>query len=237
MTGHHADDLEIEYWLALLRDGTSEEKVRARTGLAGVFERRGMLEEATDLLAANIVAGAADAETYRRLARLYRQQGQGARALEAAAEAARRMPQGVPSSTLARFGSSPSIQRNHSAAPARRRSGGLTGCAVVFFLVTMSLVVLAAIGSATSGGPRAPSDGEARLMCEKFVTDRLRAPATASFAGSSATTVTKSGDDTFRVRSYVDAQNGFGANIRTHYTCVVRPIQGTDRWQLESLDM
>ena len=48
-----------------------------------------MLQQATDLLVSNIEAGAADAETYRRLARLYRQQGDELRAVEAAAEATR----------------------------------------------------------------------------------------------------------------------------------------------------
>ena len=69
------DDRQAQRWLRQLRDGTREEKVEARSALADVFERRGMRGEATELLIANVNAGVKDAETYRRLARLYRHQG------------------------------------------------------------------------------------------------------------------------------------------------------------------
>lgn len=74
--------------MTTLRDGTEGEKIEARAGLADVFEQRGMLEEAADLVAANVKAGSKDSETYRWLARLYRAQGQEDLAARAAAEAA-----------------------------------------------------------------------------------------------------------------------------------------------------
>jgi hypothetical protein len=82
-------DHQAQAWLADLRDSTDSAKVVARRGLARTFEQRGMLEEATDLLTANIKAGAADAATYRWLAQLYRAQGEVAMSEVAAAEASR----------------------------------------------------------------------------------------------------------------------------------------------------
>jgi len=42
------------------------------------------------------------------------------------------------------------------------------------------------------------------------------------------------GGGRYRVQSYVDAQNSFGAMIRTRYDCTVHWIGG-DRWKLEDL--
>jgi len=41
-------------------------------------------------------------------------------------------------------------------------------------------------------------------------------------------------DGTYRVDGWVDAVNSFGAQLRSNYTCVVRPA-GANLWQLVSL--
>lgn len=87
MAGDDADHEQAQRWLSALRDGTAAEKIAARRGLARVFERRGMLEEAIDLLEANVRAGVRSGEIFRWLARLYREQGEDARSLEALVEA------------------------------------------------------------------------------------------------------------------------------------------------------
>lgn len=78
---------------------------------------------------------------------------------------------------------------------------------------------------------REPSDFDAYYMSRKFITDQLRAPATAKFPSSysDAVTVMKDGDR-FVVAAYVDAQNGFGALIRSHYLCEMTHL-GNDRWR------
>ena len=82
--GVRADEQRIQRWLDVLRDGDEAAKIRARRGLAGVFEQRGMLEEAIELLKRNIEAGERGAETLRWLSRLYQAWGDEARSLEAA---------------------------------------------------------------------------------------------------------------------------------------------------------
>jgi len=92
MTGEGECTEQIERWLVTLRDGTVVEKIRARRGLAYVFEQRGMMAEATELLERNVASGVNSPETLRWLARLYRVQGDREHAVVAEAEASRRRP-------------------------------------------------------------------------------------------------------------------------------------------------
>jgi hypothetical protein len=71
MASKGADEQRIQRWLDWLRDGSEADKIVARRGLAHVFEQRGMLAEAIELLERNIDAGVRGAETLRWLSRLY----------------------------------------------------------------------------------------------------------------------------------------------------------------------
>lgn len=87
--GHSFDgeDAETRPWIAKLRTGTPNQKIEARAVLARIFEQRGLLPEATDLLIANVEAGFLNAEIFRWLERLYLAQGREDLADRAAAEA------------------------------------------------------------------------------------------------------------------------------------------------------
>jgi hypothetical protein len=74
----------------------------------------------------------------------------------------------------------------------------------------------------------------ALIKARRFVTDNLKAPATAKFDDCILQTcVTPLGMNRYSVSSYVDAQNSYGALIRTRWVAVVR--QECDTWYLESL--
>jgi len=92
MDGDGADSPEVQQWLGWLRDGSVTQKVTARRGLAHVFEQRGMRKEAIELLENNVRAGVRSSEEFRWLARLYHEQGDETRSVEALAEAARYQP-------------------------------------------------------------------------------------------------------------------------------------------------
>ncbi len=81
------DDEAAQHWLGLLRDGARVQKVEARIHLATIFERRGMLDEAVELLETNVASGVRRAEVYDWLHRLYRSQGNGFLSLKAYGEA------------------------------------------------------------------------------------------------------------------------------------------------------
>lgn len=67
----------------------------------------------------------------------------------------------------------------------------------------------------------------AGIQCQNYVKDRLHSPSTADFPflGDQVTTT---GNDSYVVRSYVDAQNGFGATVRSDYVCQIRFNGGED---------
>jgi hypothetical protein len=76
----------------------------------------------------------------------------------------------------------------------------------------------------------------AYAMSQQFVTDQLRAPATAEFPWADEARVKPLGDCRFRVAAHVDSQNGFGALIRTHYTAILIFTPESEMWEVEALD-
>ena len=87
-----------------------------------------------------------------------------------------------------------------------------------------------------TGGGSPPDKMTAYFASEDFVKKNLKAPSTAKFPWFREVVVDDLGAERYRVTAYVDAQNSFGAQIRTNYTCVVK---GEDslHWTLESIDM
>jgi len=74
-------------------------------------------------------------------------------------------------------------------------------------------------------------------MAQQFVRDHLKCPSTASF-GSVFGEYQKAEDNveffsngSYKVTGWVDAQNAFGAMVRTRFECGLRPC-GNDRWHL-----
>lgn len=98
---------------------------------------------------------------------------------------------------------------------------GLLGAAAVVLVVSL-------VGKGTDDAPADPSGDAKRVCVEEFVPKRLKAPSTAKFSG---VTVTSDGD-VYTVAGSVDAQNTFGAMIRSSFTCVVRDAD--TQWVLQS---
>lgn len=76
-----------------------------------------------------------------------------------------------------------------------------------------------------------PADDAKRVCQEEFVPDYLKAPSTAEF---SAVTVSSDGSR-YTVRGKVDAQNSFGAQIRSDFSCVVH--ESGKNWVLDSANV
>lgn len=80
-----------------------------------------------------------------------------------------------------------------------------------------------------------PSDDEssaALSMCQDRVKDRLKSPASAEFASRLKSTITKPSSSVQRyyVVSHVDAQNSFGAKLRSSFTCDIEFVGKKDSW-------
>jgi len=74
--------------------------------------------------------------------------------------------------------------------------------------------------------PAGPKDYKTMslIMCELYVENMLKSPSTADFPSSSSSNIRDLGNNIFEVNSYVDAQNSFGAVIRTNWYCKIQYI-------------
>lgn len=74
----------------------------------------------------------------------------------------------------------------------------------------------------------------ALIMMEGFVKEQLKAPATADFQPGYQATIHRVRGQKYQIKSWVDAQNGFGAKIRNHFIGEVEQTS-KDFWQLNTL--
>lgn len=116
------------------------------------------------------------------------------------------------------------------AKPPPRPAGETSVVAVVIGLLVFGWFIL---GGDKDEAPRAPvvqtpaqTAKYAASTCESRVKGLLKAPATAKFPWDSPAVIDL-GNNEFLLRSYVDAQNGFGALIRSNYTCRVKVTNGS----------
>lgn len=95
----------------------------------------------------------------------------------------------------------------------------LVACCALIGIMFAVIITLAG-----AGGPgnryESLSNPHAYSCATSRVEQMLKAPSTADFPSGGFTE--KTGPDEYLVRSYVDAENGFGAMIRSHFTCRVR---------------
>lgn len=113
------------------------------------------------------------------------------------------------------------------------------GCIVTF--VALCLVFLAIGLTLQRNMPHVDATATANrsdacFMAQKFAKDELKAPSTAKFASCAApdTTVTQT-ERIWNVRSFVDAQNSFGAQLRNRFTAKLIYYPAKDTWTLVSL--
>jgi hypothetical protein len=115
---------------------------------------------------------------------------------------------------------------------------GCGGCLVIF------VVLILLVGLITSGGKSGsdsehtllPTKTDAWVMAQGFVRKNLKAPATADFPWYSDEYVTDLGNQIFQVAAYVDAENSFGAKIRSKFICKVKYV-GNDNWVLRDIEI
>ncbi len=81
-----------------------------------------------------------------------------------------------------------------------------------------------------------PDAISAYVMSHQFMEDRLKAPATAKYPRYDKSFVNDLGEGRYTVDAYVDAENSFGAMIRTNYSCTLK-YAGDDKWTLESINL
>ncbi|MEK7101269.1 MAG: hypothetical protein AAB921_04195 [Patescibacteria group bacterium] len=76
--------------------------------------------------------------------------------------------------------------------------------------------------------PEQHSDTEVFVDAQGVILKALKSPSTAKFPSSSHATIVRGKDDVFKVDSYVDSQNGFGAMIRSEWSVLFQYV-GDDK--------
>ena len=89
----------------------------------------------------------------------------------------------------------------------------------------------------TAPAPATPEHDErsAFVMCQPFVEQRLTNPRSARYP-TRATSATRTGAQTYRIRAWVDAENPMGGTIRNNFTCVIE-YTGDGQWRLSDLSI
>jgi len=110
---------------------------------------------------------------------------------------------------------------------------------ISILVIISSFIVIALVScmSSSNDEPRKEhSTSGASVMSEQFVLEKLKSPGSAKFASIFDQKIDDLGEGRYKVTSYVDSQNGFGALVRTNYVCTLKYV-GNDKWQLENLDI
>ena len=66
-------------------------------------------------------------------------------------------------------------------------------------------------------------------MAKTAVKDNLKSPSTAKFPTYNNATIKSEGNNVFTISSYVDAQNGFGATIRSNFIAKIKVNDAADK--------
>jgi hypothetical protein len=128
------------------------------------------------------------------------------------------------------------------------------GCAVLF--TAMLVVGLAALGiyylvnrqdqpsnpseNSQPASQSPPDKVAAWTMAEEFVKKHLKSPSTADFGSvfgdyqNPEKCTTDLGNGEFDCHGWVDAENSFGAKLRTNWDCRLKFV-GNDKWEAESV--
>lgn len=100
------------------------------------------------------------------------------------------------------------------------------GC--LWIVAALILLPAACIATTSGGGSKwEPTAFEARSICEDWVKDRLKAPSSAKFTDGAES----GGGGKYTISGSVDAQNSFGAMIRSTWTCDIRYDTSTEKWR------
>lgn len=117
--------------------------------------------------------------------------------------------------------------------------GSLRGLVVPGFFCGAAFTAVYFIFQIGDGPSECGSAATAYVISQEAVAVELKSPSSAKFPkiGVDGVSSQKTGDCMFTVQSFVDAENGFGAVIRTKYKALLAVDQETGRWATLGLDL
>lgn len=107
---------------------------------------------------------------------------------------------------------------------------------LVLIVILIGIFAMYYFGNSSETPKQKPTHSAvaAFTVCQQYVQQSLKAPGSAKWPGGYSDYTQHLGGGRYRVTAWVDAQNTFGALVRTNFKCEVR-WQSDDRWYLENL--
>lgn len=102
-----------------------------------------------------------------------------------------------------------------------------SGCLTLFVIGVVLILIFYIIGSIGDNSSSSNSTSTNKFLAynyaEDFVEKKLKSPSTAEFPGVTEKDkhITDLGGGKYEINSWVDSQNGFGAMIRTNFSCTI----------------
>lgn len=98
----------------------------------------------------------------------------------------------------------------------------------------LTIVAVFFMLSCSGGNSEKDKEFNAYYMSKTFCKDYLKSPSSAEFAPSRDCIIENKGGGSYRVKGFVEAQNSFGAMIKSTYEAELTNTGG-DNWRLNSL--
>ena len=119
----------------------------------------------------------------------------------------------------------------------RRRRTILIVVLVAMFVPVVLINVFSDKTAARLQAPKAPDKVDAWINARNFVERNLKEAKTAEFPYIDEARIVSRGGNVWEVWSYVDAQNSFGARIRTTFYVEIEYVPSADQWKLLTIEM
>lgn len=105
---------------------------------------------------------------------------------------------------------------------------GLLSAIISILVLIVGFIILYNVAGFSSSSSTDDYKSDAYAVAQHYVEEKLKAPKTADFPWYDESYVTVSGNK-YTVSAYVDAENSFGANVRTYFT--VTMTRNGDNWE------
>jgi len=108
-----------------------------------------------------------------------------------------------------------------------RKPKKVNGCLSVLIIAVVLISVMFFLGIFSDGSSTDNSTSTNKFLAydyaEQFVKKELKSPSTADFPGFSEKKehISDMGGGRYKISSWVDSQNSFGAQIRTSFSCII----------------
>lgn len=97
---------------------------------------------------------------------------------------------------------------------------GCWGCLILLAMIVIIMIIL--ISGNSKETDEMDKSNEAWVCAQMKIKEMLKSPKSAEFEFGGATKSTKAiGNEKYEIKSYVDAENSFGAKIRSNFECTV----------------